>query len=107
MDVRFIGERFQFDNYVWFRVVFDGDVNFFFDWICEFDDQLVGNKKKVFFLLKFSRQYEEIENGFRSIKFMYLLKNMNEVSMNNLFDVGFFEEFKIRYRGNCFQYFLE
>lgn len=107
MDARFIGERFQPDNYAWFRVAPDGDANSFSDWICEFDDQLAGNKKKALLLLKFSRQHEEIENGLRSIKLMYLPKNMNEVSMNNPFDAGLLEEFKTRYRGNCLQHFLE
>lgn len=107
LNSKFLGDSFQPENYVWFRVTHDKSANPFSDWICEFDEQLTGNKKKALFLLKFSPEHEEIESGLRSIKLMYLPRSINEVSMNNPFDAGLLDEFKTRYRGQSLQHFLE
>lgn len=106
-NAKFLAERFQPDNYAWFKIIHDKQSNPFSDWITDFDEQLSMSKKKVLLLLKFSLQHEEIESGLRSIKLMYLPQGVDEVSMNNPFDAGLLDEFKSRYRGSSLHHFLE
>ncbi|XP_061188027.1 uncharacterized protein LOC133196104 [Saccostrea echinata] len=106
-NAKILGERFQPDNYAWFRIINSKDANLFSDWILDFDEQLSINKKKALLLLKFSLQHEEIESGLRNIKLMYLPQSVEEVSMNNPFDAGLLDEFKTRYRGYCLQHYIE